>query len=267
MANIKSQSQSQSQTTITIKVNLRCCEECVQRMKRLLRKIKGVESSSIDVKNGVLIVSGHFDHPNKIVDKIRRKGKCVTFFSIQVDDQPEITTTCSTSPQPNGEKDLGENSKGCRHMQQPGADGKNHKCELHGVQSKVPVGRANFGQNSDDSEHSCGAHGCESGRFCAKDGDHYRCTEEGAESDQHHYGCGSGERHYPCSWSFSEPHFDAPHNFNANQGFDSMHYSYRHYPEMMPHFHGQIPQQFQNDPMDFVRHLFNDDNPPGCWIM
>ncbi|KAK7284329.1 hypothetical protein RJT34_19074 [Clitoria ternatea] len=58
-----------------LKVNIHCrCEGCEQKVKKLLQKIDGVYSVSVDAEQGKVVVAGDVD-PAKLVKKLKRAGK------------------------------------------------------------------------------------------------------------------------------------------------------------------------------------------------
>lgn len=86
-------------------------------MKKLLKKLKGVESSSLDVKNGLVTVSGHIGDPDNSIDITRRKVKPVTFFSTQNDyehvseSEPNTIGSTSSHRPKNSSEESGECSR------------------------------------------------------------------------------------------------------------------------------------------------------------
>ncbi|KAL9663408.1 hypothetical protein QQ045_018794 [Rhodiola kirilowii] len=131
--------------TITIKVDLSCCQECVQRMKRLLRSFKGVESISVDAKSGTVVVSGHIDQPNEIVDKIRQKGKTITSYSIQYDDNNQQDQTSTKLKDQHYHESKNESEECIRNgsqRQSPVADLDDHKCKDHCHENKRVFGES-----------------------------------------------------------------------------------------------------------------------------
>ncbi|GLT38313.1 hypothetical protein SLA2020_125700 [Shorea laevis] len=69
--------------TWVLKVNIQCqCEGCEQKVEKLLRKIDGVYSTSIDSERGKVTVTGNVD-PAILIKKLEKSGKHAQLWGAQ----------------------------------------------------------------------------------------------------------------------------------------------------------------------------------------
>ncbi|KAK9282187.1 hypothetical protein L1049_005099 [Liquidambar formosana] len=70
--------------TCVLKMNFQCCEKCPNKVKRLLQKIDGVYSVTIDAPRGMVTISGKVD-PTMLIKMLEKYGRNAELWSFQKD--------------------------------------------------------------------------------------------------------------------------------------------------------------------------------------
>ncbi|XP_030946247.1 heavy metal-associated isoprenylated plant protein 42-like [Quercus lobata] len=67
-----------------LKVNINCCKACPGKLRKKLQKVYGVSSIYIDVKQGLVKVTGNIE-PTKVVEAIKKIGRKAELLSYEKD--------------------------------------------------------------------------------------------------------------------------------------------------------------------------------------
>lgn len=67
-----------------LKMNLQCCEDSPSRIKKLLRKVKGVYAITIDPVKGLILVSGTTE-PSVLIKAVEKTGQSPQLYAYEKD--------------------------------------------------------------------------------------------------------------------------------------------------------------------------------------